>query len=372
MKTQRRSVCILVTCLLAGNAMAQGSLTPPGAPAPTMKTLDQIEPRVAITNLPYTISSSGAYYLTSDLTGTTGTNGISIASDNVTLDLNGFSLIGVPGSVDGVLIAESQFNIAIRNGTVRDWGGDGLDLGYGRNLRVADMCVQTNAGRGIYDGYSASLIENCTAMYNGSDGIFARYGGTMINCAASYNAGHGLRGSDLTTIQSCVAAYNTADGIHLESGGSVIDCVSKYSGEDGIHAAHGAIIKNCVAISNGDNGFFGDFGTLIQNCMAHYNTGDGIEVDEDSMVIACSVKNSGYLGTGSGVHAAGANNRIEANNLIANDAGVTVDVAGNLIIRNSTSDNTTNYVLTGIQTIGPIITATGTVTNLNPWANFDF
>jgi hypothetical protein len=32
---------------------AQGSLTPPGAPAPMMKSLDQIEPRTAITNLPF-------------------------------------------------------------------------------------------------------------------------------------------------------------------------------------------------------------------------------------------------------------------------------------------------------------------------------
>ena len=32
--------------------LAQGSLTPPGAPAPTMKTLDQIEARTPITNRP--------------------------------------------------------------------------------------------------------------------------------------------------------------------------------------------------------------------------------------------------------------------------------------------------------------------------------
>jgi hypothetical protein len=36
---------------------AQGSLTPPGA---TMKSLDQVEPRTAITNLPFTITKAAA------------------------------------------------------------------------------------------------------------------------------------------------------------------------------------------------------------------------------------------------------------------------------------------------------------------------
>jgi hypothetical protein len=43
---------------------AQGSLTPPGAPAPAMKTLAQIEPRTPIASAPFTISAPGSYYLT--------------------------------------------------------------------------------------------------------------------------------------------------------------------------------------------------------------------------------------------------------------------------------------------------------------------
>ena len=119
--------------------LAQGSLTPPGAPAPTMKTLDQIEPRVAInaTNTPgdadslFKITQPGSYYLTGNITGVAGKHGIEIAAPangpGVTIDLMGFELTGVPGSLDGIAATTAGArNIAIVNGAVRAWGGDGV------------------------------------------------------------------------------------------------------------------------------------------------------------------------------------------------------------------------------------------------------
>ncbi len=91
----------ILSLLLSASAaelFAQGPLTPPGAPAPTMTTLDQVEPRITVnaTNTPgdadslYKITQPGSYYLSGNLTGVSSKIGIEIATNNVTLDLMGF------------------------------------------------------------------------------------------------------------------------------------------------------------------------------------------------------------------------------------------------------------------------------------------
>jgi hypothetical protein len=66
----------------------------------------------------------GSYYLTTNLTatGVAGQHGITISADHVTLDLNGFSLIGVAGSGDGIRVPAARLNLVIYNGTVRNSG----------------------------------------------------------------------------------------------------------------------------------------------------------------------------------------------------------------------------------------------------------
>jgi hypothetical protein len=102
------------------STFGQGSLTPPGAPAPTMKTLAQIEPRTPISSVPFTITSPGAYYLTTNLTVSSG-NAISIATNGVTLDLNGFIISSTAASAAGygIFLNTALRNIKIVNGLIQ-------------------------------------------------------------------------------------------------------------------------------------------------------------------------------------------------------------------------------------------------------------
>src|SRR4051812_5162311 len=109
MKTFRLALLIVASGTV--QLFAQGPLSPPpGVPTPTMKTLDQVEPRKEInaTNTPptgfsiFTISAPGSYYLSGNITGVSGKFGILIQVDDVDLDLNGFTLTGVSGSLAGI------------------------------------------------------------------------------------------------------------------------------------------------------------------------------------------------------------------------------------------------------------------------------
>ena len=183
------------------SAFPQGTLAPPGAPAPTMKTLDQVEARTPIdaahtpgdsTNL-FIISNSGSYYLTGNVTGASGKNGIVINADNVTVNLNGFTLSGGNGSLKGVVVAGARQNITISTGIVSGWGGTGADASTASNSQLFGLLLSGNGGDGLVAG-SASVVRNIVASNNGGSGIHVIGANCRVedNNSAS-NGGSGIR-----------------------------------------------------------------------------------------------------------------------------------------------------------------------------------
>jgi parallel beta-helix repeat protein len=382
-------VILLPAIILQTPAFGQGATAPPGPPAPTMKTLAQVEPRTPITNLPVTISVAGSYYMTTNLTGNPG--GITIAASGVTLDLMGFELVGGTGS--GVNVSGNRTNIVIRNGTVRGWGDEGVSadiatdttfeglrilgnasngLRAGNQARVTGCIAANNSGVGI-SAVFASTISDCLAVSNSNRGIDVASGCTVIGSASRANGSFGIDAFQFCTIVNCASSSNSQTGINADIGSTIIGCSSGFnSGGGGIFASSGSTIRDCTARGNQNVGIRAGEGSTVNDCTVSGNTGDGIVVSNRCHLTGNTCNNNGAgTGDGAGVHATGSGNRIDGNNVTINDRGIEANSAGNLIIRNSASGNGSNYVFGGTQSFGPTNTVSGIVTN-HPWANFSF
>ena len=286
--------------LTSSIALSQGPLNPLGAPAPMMKTLDQIESRTPIAFLPFTITTPGSYYFTRNLefTALTG-NSITIATNNVTLDLNGFTLISTAEVTGNAIQVDNQgtaglSNIAIKNGKIagnttvtvtenptnRTWSVSQAGFSTGikaqglssRNL-IVDQ-IQVTGCRSIGISASGGSVINCPVSSNGSIGINA-FEGSVTNCTASSNGGTGIFSSSVT---NCIARYNSDTGI---SSSVVMNCVASSNGDIGIQAYRGSV-ANCMASSNGGNGIDADQGS-VTNSTTTSNRKNGISANYGSV-----------------------------------------------------------------------------------------
>lgn len=450
-----RVVAPLALCVLAAATTPAhaGSLTPPAGPVtPTMKTLDQVEPRTPInsTTTPgnsaatFRITQPGSYYLTGNVTGQPARHGISIESDNVTLDLMGFALLGGAGTFDGINIATFRDNIVIRNGHVRNWGGDGIDAQIDSG-RIEQITSVNNGGRGITNLASTltTTIRACEVRMSGSDGILAGADATISDCTVRMPGGAGIVAGDNAVIERCTVHESTNDGIRVgrnaalntcavraagglaafsigpsatltncaaadaaaagflvAQGAALAHCAARDNSGPGFSLDDGAAVSACVASGNLAGGFVLDLGgtisdstainnsgdgitaataCTIRHCAALRNTGDEIQVFEDCLVVGNTCKGvSSTALSGHGIRVFGANNRIESNNCIDNDRGISVEAAGNFIARNTAASNIANYNIVAGNAFGPLINAAaaGDLAAVagadHPFANFQY
>jgi len=236
---------LLIVVALA-SAVFAGSLQPPAGPVqPTMIPLAFVDPRTALSaeNTPgqggpipsvFRIDRPGSYYLAHDIVGEAKKVGILIEADGVTLDLMGFRLRGVPDSYQGIL-ADGANDIAIRNGTICDWGQDGVFTASATNVRLADLHAHNNANDGIKAGDNA-VITGCTASDNGDCGFTASVNSIIADCTSRDNGGSGYDPIDTTVVTRCVAEGNEGTGISAGRGNTVTNCVARNNDRFGIAA----------------------------------------------------------------------------------------------------------------------------------------
>ena len=196
---------------------------------------------------PYKITSSGSYRLTGNLTVPASTNGIDVNVPNVTIDLNGFSIIGSGGStvIEGGINAAAISGVTVENGTVTGFNNGGVFVGpsglvrnvhadanalgiNGGNNTVIEGCTANSSTEGLGIGCAAGcVISGNTANGNPGGGIQAGNGSVISGNTAFHNTFTGTYGI-LCTGSGCLITGNTAFNNNI--GISAIDATTGYGG----------------------------------------------------------------------------------------------------------------------------------------------
>ncbi len=284
-----------------------GSLNPPAGPVtPTMKTLDQVEARTPVQSLTgdnsstYVISQSGSYYLTGNVIGVSGRNGIAVAAPNVSIDLNGFSLLGVSGSLSGIVATNTANGLIVRNGNIASWGAIGVD-----------------AAANTYQ----ARVEGVTVGSCASGGLTIGQRGFVTGCAVDSCGGFGIQ-----TLSSCRVVQCVVTGT-LGSG-------------HGIACDYGSVIQDCTCNENGGSGFVTNgYGVLIVGCKAQFNILDGVTINSPGTEVIDTLATHN---TQNGIHSTASNGRIDHCSANYNyQIGILIDTVGgtNVVTRCSSTSN---------------------------------
>ena len=289
-----------------------GPLTPPpGPPAPTLRTLAQVEPRTDVNSLPSTpsaqhaIGTPGSYYLTGNITNAS-TTAISVQTSGVVIDLNGFTIDGAFFGGSLVRIDAPTGIVTIRNGTIRRAQGLTIDVLNTTTTRVVleditfDTCVggvELGTGGsvdrcqflGLIGGspvivglsnaqVTDTLVENSAGVTLGDNAIVERVRMRSI-------AGTAITAGDHAHISTTVVNNTTGDGIATGASSRIVDSTVSDAGARGISTGGNSRVAGCIATGCGGSGIEAGIGSVITGCAATSNLGSGIEAQSRAVVV---------------------------------------------------------------------------------------
>ena len=221
--------------------------------------------------LPVTITASGSYRLTSNLSvPNENTDGILVSTSSVSIDLAGFEIAGpvvcsgsplicAPAAGTGSGVERTSAlnrGLSVQNGSITGMGAYGVLLG--EQAEVTNLRVRSNRLDGIFAG-NGSTISGNTAFQNGDDGISTSNGSTVSGNTAYQNGNDGIFASNGSTVSGNTAFQNGNDGIDGTTGCTIIGNSAYNNGDatspsldDGIECSWGCIVRaNSVRANSG-------------------------------------------------------------------------------------------------------------------------
>lgn len=228
-----RFISLRIACTLALAAAADGQVLIDQKSVLTGRVTPGDTP-----GFPLTLSQPGIYRLTGNITlPNDSTSGIKITGDNVTVDLNGFSIIGpvVCSSSPAVCPAPTQA-VGI-DAFIADGGGLAP-----RATRILNGTVRGIGGTGILMNGAGNSVENVNADSNARGGILAF--GRVVNSSATLNGSFGIFA---VTVRGSTATGNHSEGIQLDASGGIADGnIVSFNGPVGIRAPNATVTGNTI------------------------------------------------------------------------------------------------------------------------------
>ncbi|WP_220337214.1 right-handed parallel beta-helix repeat-containing protein [Wenzhouxiangella sp. 15181] len=220
---------------------------------------------------PVTITERGRYILTGNLDVNASASGIEIFSDDVELDLRGFTVeFTGSGSHDLVTSIDEEESvgygfIAVRNGTVQSSSNRGIRLGNSSSVvgMTVKLCAYTGvemAGRGRIE--DSIILGNAWAEDLGPSGVRLQSDGSVLNNRIISNDGPGVTTFTDSIIRGNHVAGNDSVGINANGDGCTI-------------------VGNSVT-RNGGNGIGGCGGAWVEGNRIRLNAGWGLQLSDGS------------------------------------------------------------------------------------------
>jgi len=287
--------------------------------------------RIPITSCPYDINSPGSYVIKSNLNDNIIDDGncITVNADNVTIDINGFNLIG-PGKTalcDCHGISTSGFkNIKILNGSIVNFGGSAIreDLETAEGIKIENIRTFSNGQYGIFlNGKGHTIIES-TIFNNSLGGVHVQKGSNILTNTVYGNEGHGIDAFEGSILTQNIIYNNNLTGITTGSAAKVQGNTCYLNAGSGIVASTGSLVSDNIVYGNNTDNIPAQGGILVSGNVTLQSNQVSQNLDQNILV-------------------SGTNNIIQDNIINQSEIGINFGNAENFYSGNKATNNTISY-----------------------------